>query len=92
LSETARILGRLAPFAALTLLLACHTTRVVWTKPGADEVALESDLRACAAQSQSSSPNYVDTRQMAAVRDVQDVQRRQVSCMVGRGWRLTPQP
>lgn len=81
-----------AVLAALPLLAACHSTPVVWSKPGADQDAFQRDLRTCSEQARATSPNTFDSRTMTTTMDVQDVQRQQVSCMIGRGWRLTPQP
>jgi len=93
MSSAARLAGRAALVGALALTLAaCHTTRVVWAKPGGDDVALRSDLQDCADRARAASPNYSDSRAMSTTADVQDAQRRQVSCMIGRGWRLTPVP
>lgn len=30
-----------------SLLAGCHTTRVVWAKPGGDSAALQNDMQAC---------------------------------------------
>jgi len=120
LSRAARRAGHAALLAALALTLAaCHTTRVVWSKPGADQAALQSDWQTCAelartvessdhvggpamstatesqiaaqksAQYAGQSPAQAATRD-AAQYAVIAASRPQVSCMTGRGWRLTP--
>ena len=93
MSRADRCAGRAALLAALALTLAaCHTTRVVWAKPGADDAALQSDLQQCALQAKAATPTYFDSRTMSVVSDPQDAARLQNSCMTGRGWRLSPQP
>ena len=88
-----RKIARLAVLAMLmTTLAACHTTPVVWSKPGADQAQLESDLQACAEQAKAVAPLPYDIRTMSTTSEVQETTRRQVSCMLGRGWKLTPLP
>ena len=36
-----------ALLALATLLAGCHTTRVVWAKPGGNSAALQDDMQAC---------------------------------------------
>ncbi|MGH6967738.1 MAG: hypothetical protein ACREEN_01355 [Stellaceae bacterium] len=55
------LLGALA-----ATLAACHTTRVVWSKPGADQAALQGDLQACADQARVALPDVSDNRGAAA--------------------------
>src|SRR5487761_1826406 len=122
LSRAARRAGHPALLSALALALAsCHTTHVVWSNPGADQAALQSDWQTCAELARTvESSDHVGGPAMstatesqiaahesaqyggqssaqAANRDaaqyaVISTSRPQVSCMIGRGWRLTPQP
>jgi hypothetical protein len=97
LSGAARLAGRVALLAALALTLAgCHTTRVVWAKPGGGDAALQSDLQGCADQARAAPPGYFNNRILSATTDPQfaaiEAARPQVNCMIGRGWRLTPVP
>ena len=87
-----RIAWAVAAVALTAALAACHTTPVVWSKPGADQAQLESDLHACADQAKAVAPLPYDLRTMSTTSDVQETTRRQVSCMLGRGWKLTPLP
>ena len=81
-------------------LAACHTTHVVWSKPGADQSALRSDLQACAAQANAGKPLSADIRTMTNAADEtspgqvnwDEASRQQVGCMLSRGWKLTPLP
>lgn len=90
---------RRTPCAALVMLavlagmlVGCGTTRVAWTKPGANDEMLQRDLQQCAIQANSMTPSYFDRRTMSVVSDPQETERLQHSCMIGRGWQLTPQP
>jgi len=51
-----------APAAALlalaTLLAGCHTTRVVWAKPGGNSTALQDDMQACHYRPTTNVPGY----------------------------------
>lgn len=105
--------------ALVSLTAACHTTRVVWAKPGGDSAQLQTDLQACGyrpssvtqthqapatppvyqAQTITSgyptgpmAPTYANESTKSATIDVQDSQRSLVSCIIARGWRLTPLP
>lgn len=59
-----RTLSRTATWAATlvtlaTLLTGCHTTRVVWGKPGGDDAALQDDMRTCNyVQTTTATPSY----------------------------------
>lgn len=51
--------GAAALVTLATLLTGCHTTRVVWTKPGGDDAALQDDMRTCNyAQTTTATPGY----------------------------------
>jgi hypothetical protein len=39
--------GAVALTALASVLAACHTTQVVWAKPGGDNAALQSDIQTC---------------------------------------------
>ncbi|HYL31727.1 MAG TPA: hypothetical protein VEU53_01100 [Stellaceae bacterium] len=59
MSRAATWTVRAATFTALvSLLSACHTTRVVWAKPGGDSVQLQTDMQACGYQPSSVSQTY----------------------------------
>lgn len=48
MSRAATWVAPVAALLALALLLGgCHTTRVVWAKPGGDSAALQNDMQAC---------------------------------------------
>lgn len=61
-----RTLSRAATWAAgaaalmtlATLLAGCHTTRVVWAKPGGDDAALQDDMRTCNYRPTTTVPDY----------------------------------
>ncbi|MGH6977630.1 MAG: hypothetical protein ACREED_11440 [Stellaceae bacterium] len=44
--------------AVVALLAACHTTRVVWAKPGGDNASLQDDMQACNYQPPATAPAY----------------------------------
>ena len=78
--------------ACATALAACHTTRVVWSKPGGDATALQSDLRDCASPTHTPSVSPLSSQEALATTDMHDTQPQQMRCMIDRGWRLTPVP
>jgi hypothetical protein len=53
---------RAAALAALVSLVsltaACHTTRIVWAKPGGDNAQLQTDMQACGYQPSSATQAY----------------------------------
>jgi hypothetical protein len=91
-SRTTRRTARAALFAMFAVTLAaCHTTRVVWSKPGADQAELQSDLAACQDEAHAAANSNVS--EPASSYDIPSATtRQQVSCMLRRGWRLTPLP
>lgn len=60
LSRTAtRVAGAIALVTLATLLTGCHTTRVVWAKPGGNDTALQDDMRTCSyVQTTTATPSY----------------------------------
>lgn len=44
--------------ALATLLAGCHTTHVVWAKPGGDIASLHNDLQACNYRPTTPAPGY----------------------------------
>jgi hypothetical protein len=75
------------------MVAACHTTRVVWSKPGGDQAELQSDLAACSHATQAGVVDESSNRAVAVENDIPASSTRlQVSCMLERGWRLTPLP
>lgn len=86
--------ARLAVCVVLaTTLAACHTTRVVWSKPGGDQTALQSDLTACLRDDLATAASTVRSRDTVVGGDIPAPStRRQVRCMLDRGWKLTPLP
>lgn len=60
LSRTATWAAGAAALVTLaTLLAGCHTTRVVWAKPGGDDAALHDDMRTCNyVQTTTATPGY----------------------------------
>lgn len=41
-----------------TLLASCHTTRVVWAKPGGNKATLQDDMQACNYNLATTAPGY----------------------------------
>lgn len=79
--------------ALAVMVAACHTTRVVWSKPGSDQAELQSDLAACSRDTQAGVVDESSNRAVAVENDIPASSTRlQVSCMLKRGWRLTPLP
>lgn len=59
MSRAATWAARAAALVTLaSLLAACHTTRVVWAKPGGDNAALQDDMQACNYQPTATAPGY----------------------------------
>jgi len=59
LSRAARWATGAAALAALaSVLAACHTTRVVWAKPGGDDAALQSDIQTCGYRGPATTQTY----------------------------------
>lgn len=94
LSRARRQMVLLVSVAALAMTLAaCHTTRVVWSKPDADQAELQADLAACGKTVHVAAVNEPSTREAAIGNDIPaTATHQQVSCMLKRGWRLTPLP
>ncbi len=86
--------ARLAVWVALaTALAACHTTRVVWSKQGGDQTALQSDLTACHGDEHATAANTANSHDIVIGGDIPAAPtRQQVRCMLDRGWKLTPLP
>jgi hypothetical protein len=79
--------------ALAVMVAACHTTRVVWSKPGGDQAELQSDLAACGRDTQAGVVDESTNRTVAVENDIPASSTRlQVSCMLKHGWRLTPLP
>lgn len=93
-SRTKRRTAQVAALAALaSVMAACHTTRVVWSKPGADQAALQSDLTACHEEALAAAASTAKKGDAAANGDIPAASTRpDVHCMLGRGWKLTPLP
>lgn len=75
------------------MLAACHTTRVVWSKPGANQAELQSDLALCRENTPAPMASDANARATTVANDIPATStRQQVGCMLKRGWRLTPLP
>ena len=85
--------GTIARRAALTgaiALAACQNAASDWSKPGASGADLQRDQQECQAQAASLSQPVYDQRTQLVQVDPLDVIQRESSCMLVRGWRMTP--
>lgn len=76
--------------AILFALAACSTGPKDWTKPGAGPGDIERDRQDCRAQAAAMSPLVWDQRSQQMQVDDLDVMQRTTTCMMIKGWQLTP--
>jgi hypothetical protein len=76
--------------AVALALAACQNAASDWSKPGASGADLQRDQQECQAQAASLSQPVYDQRTQLVQVDPLDVIQRQSSCMLVRGWRMTP--
>jgi hypothetical protein len=90
---TGTIARRAALTGAIALVLAlaaCQNAASDWSKPGASGADLQRDQQECQAQAASLSQPVYDQRTQLVQVDPLDVIQRESSCMLVRGWRMTP--
>lgn len=77
---------------SLLALAACDSPRVQWTKPGASDADYQRDWQECGTAATGLTPPVFDARTMNAPAAPQDFFRQRNSCLLARGWHLTPRP
>jgi len=73
----------------LTLLGACQSPQVDWSRPGATDADYQRDWQQCGALASGLNPPVYDARTMNAPQSAQGPAQQQNACMFARGWQLT---
>ena len=77
---------------SLFSLAACDSPRVQWTKPGTTDADYQRDWQECGAAATTLTPSPFDARIVNAPTAPQDFFQQRNSCLLARGWHLTPRP